>query len=400
MEFQADYAVSDINEAGAFIFFNNLVAAFEIGQQDDLGIFVNLGIALLFKVVVIFAVCFGCIERFTTFLQHFIDLLGNFQFQLLHDFDSFFDAHGIPHLEGTQLIIVAPFHGVIDGHDVIADFTNPVGRIDEGFAQIRAREITGLVICIEHMLNGVGNIFHLFRGGNRVKLRLAGGNIFHRIDIQHQLNCLAAGILGFLVISLLGLVAQPFVCDHFLQERFGLERIPCFIVGNGIIEVFGDMVSHIETDEIHRSENGRARMTEGLADDRVYFINLHLLFQHDFDDVGQIKHADAVADKVRAVFTNNHTLAQCFLAEFHHEIHNVFICFRAGNDFHEFHVARRIEEMGSQKTFFQSGTELRADVFNGNTGGVCGNDTGRFDHFFHFGKKFLLDFEILHDNLA
>ncbi len=56
--------------------------------------------------------------------------------------------------------------------------------------------------------------------------------------------------------------------------------------------------------------------------------------------------------------------------------------------------------MGSQKAFFHSGAEFRADVFNGNTGGVCRNDAGRFDHFFHFGKKFLLDFEILNNKLA
>ena len=141
-------------------------------------------------------------------------------------------------------------------------------------------------------------------------------------------------------------------------------------------------------------------MTEGLADDRIHFVNFQLLFQHQFNTVGQIKHTDAVADKVRSVFTNNNTLTQGFFTEFHHKINNIFIRFLAGNDFHEFHVARRIKEMGSQKAFFHSGAEFRADVFNGNTGGVCRNDAGWFDHFFHFGKKFLLDFEILNNNLA
>ena len=42
--------------------------------------------------------------------------------------------------KGPSLLIVAPLHGVIDGHDVIADFTNPVGGIDEVFAQIFARD--------------------------------------------------------------------------------------------------------------------------------------------------------------------------------------------------------------------------------------------------------------------
>ena len=160
------------------------------------------------------------------------------------------------------------------------------------------------------------------------------------------------------------------------------------------------MVSGIETDEIHRSEDGRAGMSEGFADDGIHFINFQLLFHHQLDDIAQIKHTDAVADKIRAVLTNNNALAQGLFAEFHHEINNFFIRVRTGDDFHEFHVAGRIEEMGSQETFFQTGAEFSVDVFNGNTGGIRRNDTGRFDDFFHFGKKFLLDFEVLHDNLA
>ncbi|OQC55055.1 MAG: hypothetical protein BWX55_00230 [Deltaproteobacteria bacterium ADurb.Bin022] len=160
------------------------------------------------------------------------------------------------------------------------------------------------------------------------------------------------------------------------------------------------MVSHIETDEVHRSENGSARMSEGLADNGVHFVNLHLLFLHNLDAVGQIKDADAVADKVGSVFADHDAFAQGFLAELHHVIHDVFLCCFAGNDFHEFHVTRRIEEVGSQKALFQRGAELRADIFNGNTGGVGGNDAGWFDHFFHFGKEFLLDLEVLDDNLA
>ena len=56
MEFQTDYTVTDVNEAGAAIFFNNLLAFFETRQKDDAGIFVHLHIALLLKIIVILSV--------------------------------------------------------------------------------------------------------------------------------------------------------------------------------------------------------------------------------------------------------------------------------------------------------------------------------------------------------
>jgi len=153
MEFQTGNPVADVDQAGAGVFLNDLAARLEIRQNDDARIFVNLGISLLLEIIVVLAVRLGGVEGFASLLQHFIHLLGDFQFHFFHDFDGFLDAHGIPGFKGSQLMVVAPLHGVVDGHDIVADFTDAVGRIDEVFAQILAGIFTGLVFRVEDRLH-------------------------------------------------------------------------------------------------------------------------------------------------------------------------------------------------------------------------------------------------------
>jgi len=116
--------------------------------------------------------------------------------------------------------------------------------------------------------------------------------------------------------------------------------------------------------------------------------------------IGHIEATDAVADEVRRILADHDAFAQRLFTEFNHEIDNFFIRFHTGNDFHQLHVAGRIEEVGPEETFLQSRTEFRADVLDGNTGSVRRNDTGRFNNFFHLGEKFLFDFEVFNDNFA
>ena len=149
MEFQTGHTVTDINQTGAGIFLNDLLLFFQRGQEDDLRIFLDLHIALGCKIIVVLTVVLLGVEGFATGFQHFFDLLGNFLLELLHDFDGFLHTHGIPGFEGTELLIVAPLHGVIDIHDVVADFGNPVGGIDEIVAEIFADEFGGRIIAVE-----------------------------------------------------------------------------------------------------------------------------------------------------------------------------------------------------------------------------------------------------------
>ena len=119
--------------------------------------------------------------------EHILDFFGNLEFQFFHDFYSFFDAHSVPCFKGTKLMIVTPFHGVIDADDCVADFRNAIGGIDKIPTKVFARDFRSHIRAVEQYFEFIGKAAcRLFRCIYGFKVWFGRDNIFHRLVIENQ----------------------------------------------------------------------------------------------------------------------------------------------------------------------------------------------------------------------
>ena len=257
VELQAGHAVADVHERCGDVLLNDLLPVLQRRQQDDSRIGLQEHVALFLEVVVIGAVFLLGVEGLAALLQHLFDLLGNLLLELLHDLDGRLHTDGIPGLEGPQLMVVAPLHGVVDAHDGLADLRHAVGRVDEVVAQVFPRQLGGRVLAEKDSLNRGRDavVRFLLCFGDGFVLRLGRSDILHRVVVQDQLRFLALGVLGLLVEPLLGLVPQPLELHHLVKEGQRNEKVAALVLGDRLVEVLHHVIARIETDQIEGPED-------------------------------------------------------------------------------------------------------------------------------------------------
>ncbi|OPY93124.1 MAG: hypothetical protein A4E73_00438 [Syntrophaceae bacterium PtaU1.Bin231] len=348
VEFQTGHAVADIDERCGGILLDQLLGTLEGGQDNDLRVRFDQDIALLLEIVAVQTVLFSLVERLKALLEHFVDLLRDLLLHLLHDLDGRAHPDGVPGLEGAEGVVVSPLHRVVDGDDAVADLGNAVRSVDEVVAEVFPRHLAGDVVREEHDLQGRCGalIGFLLRRTDGIEAGLRDGKVFHLRVIEVEFLAFALGVFRPLVEALLGLVSEPLELHHLVHEVDGHKIFSHLVVGDRLVEVLHDMVARIEADQVQRPEDGRSGTAQGLADDRVQLLDGEVLLDRDADRIGDVEDADPVAHEIGDVLAHDDALAEDVLTEADHEIDDFLPGLLAGDDFEEFHVARRVEKVG------------------------------------------------------
>ena len=345
VELEAEHPIAQVDHRGIDIFFHHPVAALENLQIDlSSGQFHGL-IGFRREIVILLDALFG--ESVKTFYlpQH----IGHLHPVLVGTCDEIIDPDGVEHFKRAQLPVEPPAHGIIDVDHVVGDFWNPVEGIDQRVAQTLPGVFGTAVGTAEDSFDPLPGVIHLFDHLHGGKLGLGQRQIVAaRIIVVVDLP-LAVDHLLF-VESLPGLVSQFALVDHGGHKGGQLESLPLLVVGNTFVGVGPDVGKHIEPDQVGGPE-GRALGPCGRrSGHRIDLLHRHAHVHHVLDSLVDRIDTDAVGDEIGGVLGVDHPLTESPRQECGHISDDLGIGFGTGDDFHESHIARRIEEMGDQKS--------------------------------------------------
>jgi hypothetical protein len=147
VEFKAGHAVAEIDERGALVPCHQLVPVFERRKKDDPGFDGNRLVILGSDIIEVLNTELPLVKGRLAALQHLLYPGRDFVSGLFHLFHRLGNSDGIPGFKGPQPPGKAPLHGIVHIDDVVGDFRNPVGCIDQGFRKGPEGELTGQILC-------------------------------------------------------------------------------------------------------------------------------------------------------------------------------------------------------------------------------------------------------------
>ena len=153
MKFKAENAVIQVDQAGRFGSLDNLSFGLHSCQRNNVFADHPFFIAFRYKIIVKHRAVFRFVKRGVPGFQHLLDFLRYLKSIFLHAFDSGCQTDGIPGFKRPHLQIEAPLHGIVDIHNGIGNFRNPVGRIDQIIGNCFPGKIGTLVLTIYHRLH-------------------------------------------------------------------------------------------------------------------------------------------------------------------------------------------------------------------------------------------------------
>ena len=130
----------------------------------------------------------------------------------------------------------------------------------------------------------------------------------------------------------------------------------------------------------------------------VHFFDGHAQFAHQAQRVEDGKSADAVGDEIRRVFGDDHAFAEAAVAEFRERVENFGGSFRPGDQFDQFQIARRVEEMSAGPVLLEFLAHAFGDQVNRQSGGIGGDDGSGLAELGHAREQAALDLEIFGDH--
>ena len=145
VEFAADHAVAQINQARARIFLHHGRAFLQRFQNDDSGgLFDRLWRGRR-NIEVTRAALLGLVERFTGRREHFRNERRNLLALALERLRHALDADRVPHLKRPQLPAESPAHRAVHVHDAVRNFRNATRGVETSLAKTRPKELIRLV---------------------------------------------------------------------------------------------------------------------------------------------------------------------------------------------------------------------------------------------------------------
>ena len=123
-----------------------------------------------------------------------------------------------------------------------------------------------------------------------------------------------------------------------------------------------------------RGETSRTSASRERAGAGIDFLERHAQVAHRRKRIQHGKRADAVGDEIRRVFGNDDALAKLAIAEISERVELRRGRCRPGNNFDQFQIARRIEEMRAGPVLLPFLGQAFGDAMHGQAGSIRGDD--------------------------
>ena len=318
-----------------------------------------------------------------------------------HALDGCWHAGGIPEFEGTEFPVEAHAHGAIDFDDGVRNFGDAVRRIGPQFGERSPQEGCGLVgllrgaIEAEQHADARASLLDILGHIEGGEFRLLAGMVFQGLPVERHALVFLAGGFHLLIEAAFGFVAQPFALDHLAEEGRDLQFAA--LIAHVLCHVADDVAEDVESDEVDGAEGGGAWPADGLSCQRVNFFDAQIHLLHEADDVEHGESADAIGDEVGRVLGEDDPFAELDIAEVDDGIDEGAIGFGSGNQFEQAHVARRIEEVGTEPGAAEVLGKSFSDFRYRQAAGIGSDDDAGLADCFDLLEEAALDFEVLDD---
>ena len=314
------------------------------------------------------------------------------------------DANGVPRLERPELPAKAPAHGAVHIHDRVGNFRHAPRGVEAHPGNHAPDKFLRLVafFSFEHradqhaqplarVLNGLARF-----DGSKSRLLLRA--VFHFHGIEREDFGFAAGFFHALVKAAARFVADPAAPRHFLDQRRHAVEFARFVIRNIFVNIADHVQQDVDADNIRQAKRRRPRPAERGTGAGVHFLKRHAQLVHQPDRIQHGKRSDAVADEIRSILGDDDALAELVVAEFGERFDHLGARRRSRNNFDEFQIARRIEEMRARPVLLPFLGHSFRDAAHGQAGGIRGDDRAGLANLRDAREQRALDFQIFGDD--
>ena len=193
-----------------------------------------------------------------------------------------------------------------------------------------------------------------------------GHAILLAVQIQHM--DLFADLL---VDAFFGLLSQRALVDQVFEPARQLEVLVPGIFGQVLAHGVDHMREHVEPDHIQRAEGRALGATQITACQSIHHVEAEIERLRMMLGGEHGKYADAVGDEVGGIFGAHDTFAHRRNQEGLQLVEQFRFRAFARDQFHQVHVARRIEKVDAAETMAQVFGKCFGQFVDGQAGGVC-----------------------------
>ena len=275
----------------------------------------------------------------------------------LHPAGHLLPAGGLPGFKRANRPAKAPADGQVEVAGVVGHIGRVVGDVVEHIAEARPQELRLRVLAVAQLFEFHRRVGFFQDGLDRVVAFFAGIDVFTLGRVEHQ------GLLAFFFVdAALGFLPQRAFFNQGGQPGRGFEQAVPRVVGQGVLHGLDHVGKSIQAHHVGSAEGGGFRAAQARAGEVVHHVKADAVFFGIGDGGQHGEHADAVGDKVRGVFGAHHALAQGGDQEALQVVQHAGVAGQAGDDFHQVHIARRVEKVHAAKARAQA---VRAGLSQG-----------------------------------
>ena len=286
----------------------------------------------------------------------------------LHHLGDFQPAGFLPQLERALRHAKAPAHGQVDIARGLCNVLQVHGSVVKAVAQNSPQELPLRPLGIAQQLQALGRGALQHAAVHLVGLGAAGHVVaFCQVKAQD----VAAHLF---VEAGAGLLAQVL---HLQQLGQHLGRAIAAIEGIGllvqvVLQRLDDVAHGIQPHHVDGAESAAAGAAQALAGQVIHHVKAQAEFFDLFQRGQHAANADAVGDEVGRVFGAHHALAQRGGDKGFQLVQHLRLRGGRGNQLHQHHVARRVEEVDAAKARAQRLGQRLAQLGDRQAGCVAG----------------------------
>ena len=248
----------------------------------------------------------------------------------------------LPDLERSLVPAETPADGQVEVARIVGDRLKMHCAVMQHVAE-RGPHEPGLGVRTGPQLRKtLGQVPVLENCGNRLVGLARGRTIVALRRIQH-LNFLA----GLAIDAPAGFLTERLLFQQALQPVRRLVVLVPGIVRQGLLHRVDDVGERVEADHVGRAISRAFRAADQRARQGIHFVETQAELPGMVERRKDGKYPDAVGDEIGRVLGADHALAQGGDEEFLQLVQDGGLGLAAGNQFHQVHVARRIEEMNA-----------------------------------------------------